>query len=512
MDDELQRSGVTLVPLDDGGRVAVFAADVERARAVVAALGAPAASDQAGQGAAAAGMAGAVASAVGSGAQGIAQLHGVVQLAPHTLAQLQSGARLMTSGGWTLGTVVGQNGQIVGNAAFTAVGAGTSMATMAATMGTSVALAAVQLQLVRIQQAVEQVAARVEVLLGETREIRSAEIETRIDRVIRESRWAIELRHVPPTMVDELRGDGHALEAYCRSTVRLLAQRVDGLGRGKAASRQEALQQEAGQIARDVVNLHAAADCWLGYELLRASAVTASSPVYAAQIAADAAERTDEWRQRAAEQIAVLQQRLRRIDAAPGKGFNPRTKRTVRELARQLAEAVAAAIPAVEPAVPEPADLLGLRDEQRERLLQELRWRLDDGALLLLAGVAIPRMSDVGGIDVARAALRSVGARDGFVAVRGARVLVGVVKDFVEDGTLLVDVPRGACVVSGVEDDGDGVFTLGSDDERVRVVPLDAERRMAPSMLRHRVQRAVEFVPYAALGGGAGESAALRQD
>ena len=501
MGDELQRSDVTLVPLDDGGRVAVFAADVERARSVVAALGAPATSEQAGLGTAAAGMAGAAASAVGSGAQGIAQLHGVVQLAPHTLAQLQSGAHLMTSGGWTLGTVVGQNGQIIDNAAFTAVGAGTSMATMAATMGTSVALAAVQLQLVRIQQAVEQVAARVEVLLGETREIRSAEIETRIDRVIRESRWALELGHVPPMMVDELRGDGHALEAYCRSTVRLLAQRVDGLGRGKAASRQEALQQEAGQIARDVVNLHAAADCWLGYELLRASAVTASSPVYAAQIAADAAERTDEWRQR-----------VRRIDAAPGKGFNPRTKRTVRELARQLAEAVAAAIPAVEPAVPEPADLLGLRDEQRERLLQELRWRLDDGALLLLAGVAIPRMSDVGGIDVARAALRSVGARDGFVAVRGARVLVGVVKDFVEDGTLLVDVPRGACVVSGVEDDGDGVFTLGSDDERVRVVPLDAERRMAPSMLRHRVQRAVEFVPYAALGGGAGEPAALRQD
>lgn len=504
MGADLDRPDVTLVPLDDGGRVAVLGADVERARAVLAALGTSIPDHATSPAAALAGGAGSAAASAGSVMQGIAGMHGVVQLAPQTMAQLHSGAHLMTSGGLSLGTVVGPNGQIVANAAFTSVGAGASMATLAATMGTSVALAAIQLQLVRIQQAVEKVAARVEVLLGEIREIRSAELETRIDRVIRETRWALELGHVPATMLDELRGDGHALEAYCRSAVRLLAQRVDGLGRGKASSRQETLQVEAGQIARDVVNLHAAADCWLGYELLRAAAVMPTSPEYAERIATIAAERTDEWRQRAAEQIAVLQQRLRRIDAAPGKGINPRTKRTVRELARQLAEAVATAIPTVEPPAPQPADLLGVADDQRDRLLQELRWRLDDGALLLLAGVSIPRMADVGGIDVARAALRSVGARDGFIAVRGARVLIGVVKDFVDDGTLLVDVPRGECIVSGVEDEGAGVFTLGSEDEKVRVVPLDVERRMSPSLLRHRVLRAVEFVPYATLGGTTG--------
>jgi hypothetical protein len=76
--DELQRSDVTLVPLDDGGRVAVFAADVERARAVVAALAQPPAPEPAGQGPAAVGMTGAAAAAFGSGVQGIAQLHGVV--------------------------------------------------------------------------------------------------------------------------------------------------------------------------------------------------------------------------------------------------------------------------------------------------------------------------------------------------------------------------------------------------------------------------------------------------
>ncbi|MCR6648871.1 MAG: hypothetical protein NVV70_12315 [Cellulomonas sp.] len=147
------------------------------------------------------------------------------------MALLRNGAHLMQSNGLLLGNVVGSNGVIVGNAAFTSIAAATTMATVAASLGTSVALAAVQLQLVRIQKAVERVGARIDVLLDESREVRSSEIETRIDRVIRESRWAIELGRVPESTLEELRGDGHALESYCRSTVRLLGRRVDSLGR-----------------------------------------------------------------------------------------------------------------------------------------------------------------------------------------------------------------------------------------------------------------------------------------
>lgn len=509
---DLVEADVRLVPLDDDGRVAVLATDVERAREVVERLGAtlPAA----GVSSTAAGVAGAAAgiglTAFGQAATALQGMQGVVQLAPQTMALLNSGAHLMGSGGWLLGTVVGANGQIAANAAFTSVAAGTSMVTLAGTLGPAVALAAIQLQLVRIQKAVERVGARVEVLLAESREIRSTDIEIRIDRVIRESRWALEIGHVPATMLDELRGDGHALEAYCRSTVRLLGGRVDGLGRSrdKASVRQDALQRDAGQIARDVVNLHAAADCWLGYELLRATAVGGSDPDYAALIVQSAAERTDEWRARSAEQIAVLQQRLRRIDAAPGRGMSARTKRAVSDLARQLAEAVAEAIPAVEPPTPEAADALGLDPEQRERLLQELRWRTDDGALLLLAGVSIPRTAEIRGIDMVRGAPRAVTGRDGFIAVRATRVVVGIVKDFVEDGALLLDLPRFECLLSDSEPQ-DGAFDIGADGETLRVLPHDEQRRMSPSLLRTRVQRAVDFVPFAALASTTGSTESL---
>ncbi|KMM45040.1 hypothetical protein CWIS_12880 [Cellulomonas sp. A375-1] len=419
------------------------------------------------------------------------------------MALLRNGAHLMQSNGLLLGNVVGSNGVIVGNAAFTSIAAATTMATVAASLGTSVALAAVQLQLVRIQKAVERVGARIDVLLDESREVRSSEIETRIDRVIRESRWAIELGRVPESTLEELRGDGHALESYCRSTVRLLGRRVDSLGRGaaKAADRHEVLRREAGHIARDAVNLHAAADCWLGYELLRAGALGQSDPEYAELIARSASERTDEWRQRAAEQVAVLQQRLRRIDAAPGKGLSSRTKRAVSDIAGQLAEAVADAIPDVEPPTPTAIEVVGLGAEQRDDLLQELRWRTDDGLVMLLSGVAVPRTKEIGGIDVARGAPRAITNRDGFIAIRAARVVVGIAKDFVEDGSVLLDAPRADCEVVDY-DAKTGAFELGCNGESVRVEPYERERRKAPSLVYRRVREARELVPLALTSTG----------
>ncbi|MCR6704852.1 MAG: hypothetical protein NVV66_09220 [Cellulomonas sp.] len=86
----------------------------------------------------------------------------------------------------------------------------------------------------------------------------------------------------------------------------------------------------------------------------------------------------------------MLQQRLRRIDAAPGEGHT-RTKRAVSDIAGQLAEAVADAIPDVEPPTPTAIEVVGLGAEQRDDLLQELRWRTDDGLECRRSRCRVPR-------------------------------------------------------------------------------------------------------------------------
>ncbi|MFS0703622.1 hypothetical protein AB6N23_03795 [Cellulomonas sp. 179-A 9B4 NHS] len=497
MDEQLEpvEPEVTLVPLDEHGRVAVVAADVERARDVVHRLGAtlPVATTR-GEGAAATYFGGAALVGAQGIVAGVQGLQGVVQLAPETLALLHQGGHLMMSHGQMLGNVVGANGTIVANAAFVPVSAATSMATLVATLGPAVALVAIQVQLGRIQKAVDQVGRSVDLLLSEAREYRSADVETRIDRVARESARAVELGRVPTGMLDELRGDGHALEAYCRATAHTIDARLRqlGIGRDRGASVQkDVLLRDAASLLRDTVNLHAAAECWFVYELLRAATLRAQDHEYADAVVDSASARSDAWRTTAAEQTAVLQRRLRQVAAAPGKALDPRTKRRVAAIAQEVADAVVEAMPTTDPALPAAELTVGLNDEHQEQVLQELRWRTEDGPLILLAGVSVPRVAEVRGIDVTRGAPRAVAARDGFIAVGTHRVVVAIVKEFVADGSTMLDAPRTDCGVSTVES-ATGQFSLQViDGESVRVVPHEAQRRLAPSLMHRHVGEAL---------------------
>jgi len=480
-------AAVSLVQLDDEGRFAVVARSIEDAREVVAQLGGWDESGALPAEASAIGIAGAAVSGLGAAAEVAASFQGVVRLAPDTLQLLAAGNHLMQSGGYALGTVVNANGQIVANAAFVSVSSATQIASLAASLGTSVALIAIQLQLSRIEKAIGTVTDLVRELADEQREHRWADLETRIDRIVREASWAVELGQVPSGMADELRGDAHVLEAYCRAASRTLGHRVgDLVNSAKAEDQRTDIQSHAYRVARDLVDMVAAADCLYAYEVIRATALTqqgSDGPVrrYAERIVEDAATRADSLRLAAARETAQLQRRLHQIEARPGSAVRPKKKAEAQEIAARFAETIASIAPEPPPTGIDAS--VGFDEGSVEALSQELRWLPLIPQVECLFAVDAPRWST--GAQM----LRSITSRDAFVAIGNGRVVVGLMKDFIADGRPLVDAAVQACACSGTSEDGS--FKFSSPGATVWLRPHQEQAAISPSWLRHRIDVAM---------------------
>ncbi|WNB86442.1 hypothetical protein [Cellulomonas sp. ATA003] len=484
---------VTLVQIDDHGRFAVLAESVDAARTTVEALTdlrEPGRS-AGGQWNAVGGGAGAIAQALG-GLGKAASLQGTVQLAPETLRLLAiPGNHLMQSGGQALGTVVNANGQIVANAAFVGATGAAQIATLASTVGMAVALAAIQVQLHRIEKALATMNDMVRDFVDEEREHRWADVEVRIDRIVREASWAVEAGQVPPGVLEELRGDAHALEAFSRAAARTLARRARELeSTGKADLQRTRIQRDAYALARDLIDAVAAADCLYAYEVIRAAASTQDHPgpvadFHSDRVLRDAAERADLLRTEAAKIARTLQRRLRQIETRPGSGLRPGSRAQAKELAGQLAETVATIAP--EPPALDIRSVSGVSEDELAQLQQELRWVPGVTKVEALFGVLAPRLT--AGPTAVRQAADAVGPRDAFVAIAGGRVFIGITKDFVGAGELLVDLRADECEIAGTGTDGAPIVHTPESDIQLR--PRAEQSAVTPASLTVYLRRAV---------------------
>lgn len=486
--------GVSLVQLDDEGRVAVVARSVEEARAVVASLLGESGGDAGGLDLTSTlGGAGTVINAAGSVLQASAGLQGIIRLAPETMRLLaMPGNQLMQSSGQALGTVVNANGQIVANAAFVSVSGASQVAGLATSLGMSVALLAIQLQLRRIEKAIASVTELVGDLASEQREHRWADIETRIERIMREASWAVEIGHVPAGMAEELRGDAQALEAFSRAASRTIGERATRLEQAtKAQSQGSVLERDAHVLVHDLVHMIAAADCVYTYEAIRTAAAVQANPgpladAYAERIIENAATRADALRSTGGRAAESLQRRLRQIEAQPGSAVRPGKRAGVRANAARIADAVAAIAP--EPPAIEVAWSSGLDESEAVELAQGLKWVRGVSQVDRIFGAVAPRWTS--GPDAVRAAAGVIAARDAFVAISGGTVLAGLVKDFVGTGDLLVNAPALSCTVD--EDGEDGALVLRSPGRDFHLRPRAEQLALSASWLRIQLDKAIK--------------------
>lgn len=487
---------VTLVPIDDEGRFAVLAETLTDARHAVDAFTNLSTQEVTGGRArhyTIAGGAGAALQGLGSLGAAALNLQGTVQLAPETLRLLAiPGNHLMQSGGQALGTVVNANGQIVANAAFVGTTAATQIATLASSAGMSIALAAIQLQLARIEKALGNLTDLVRDFAEEERDHRSADIEVRIERIVREASLAVEAGEVPAGVLEELRGDAHALEAFSRGAARTLARRARQLqADGKADTQSSRLQRDAYALARDLINSIAAADCLYAYEVMRAATTTQHHPspvtdFYTDRMLRDAAARADSLRAEAAKTARDLQRRLRQIEARPGSGLRPARRARAKDLATQVAETVATIAP--EPPALDIPKVTGLGPAEADQLRQELRWIPALTQVHALYGALAPRLAT--GPSALRQVADAVSSREAFIAITPGRVLVGHTKDFTSTGTLTTDISADDCDVRPTAEDDD-TLTIHTPDDEIQLRPRAEQRALSPSWLARELRIAI---------------------
>ncbi|WP_454295167.1 hypothetical protein [Salana multivorans] len=428
---------VSLVPLNDAGTVAVFAQSASAARAVVSRLRPELSSDNVAlhlfnSSFDALGTAGTVATGASSAVTALPSLQGVVQLAPETMALLNSGHKLMqlSATGQQLGTVVDATGTVVAHARFVPLGATTTIATVAASLGPAIALAAIQFQLNRLETLLGEVKLVAQSLLAESRVQRWSDVEARIERIHRELSWAIEMGAAPDHMVDNLAADAVALHAFALASTELLSSRVQALsGRIRSKDKREKLEIMAQAIVRDCVDLSLAADAWLAVETLRSFHIQQSpesvAQRYGERVYRHALATADTWRAEAQRSLSDTQRLLSRL-AAQDPHLLQRNERRSSALARQVADALSSALPDLEPPRLEPREgAPGVTADIAELILQEARWVLRPGsAVESLVGV-------------------SLNGEAGFrLETTGQQVLIATVSDFLRSGeaTVLTDL------------------------------------------------------------------------
>lgn len=328
--------------------------------------------------------------------QGLAQMQGLVRLAPETMKMLQT-AKPLTSGGVNLGTLVNAKGQIVHAVRWMPAGAAGATA-VAASLGPALALMAIQAQLAEISSLVrENIALTDEVL-----------------KAVRAEQWA-QLQGLHETMlkgVDEARHIGKVSdhiwqnfaghEAQLRTARRLFDTKVDAHNRElarlkKHEERSEYLTHHAEAMLQDAQGLLQAQQAWFTYQALRAGHIYAlagyddtDSERLLRKVADDARSERERDLERAEELLTVLTAHLLMMAELPGDRTIPFTK------GKRSADHVARAAKVLHD---QTAKLLrGIVDEERatqspaivvaddgvpELLPRVLRWQLGKGERLL---------------------------------------------------------------------------------------------------------------------------------
>ncbi|MBC9820504.1 hypothetical protein [Terrabacter sp. MAHUQ-38] len=268
----------------------------------------------------------------GQALQGIAQMQGLVRLAPETMKMLQT-AKPLTSGGVNLGTLVDANGKMAHSIRWMPAGASGATAVLAS-LGPAVALLAIQAQLAEISSLVRENIALTDEVLKAIRAEQWAQVQGLHETMLK---GVDEARHIGKVS-DHIWQNFAGHEAQLRTARRLFESKVDAHNREllklkKHEDRNEYLTHHAEAMLQDAQGLLQAQQAWFTYQALRAGHIYAvagqddtDSGLLLQKVADDArVERTRDL-ERAEELLTVLTVHLGIMAELPGDKTIPWTK------------------------------------------------------------------------------------------------------------------------------------------------------------------------------------------
>lgn len=363
---------------------------------------------------------------------GLMQAQGLVRLAPETLAQLQAGASAVQSGGYNLGTLA-QNGEFVASVRWLPA-TGAQAASVVASLGSALAMIAIQIQLNELSSLMRENLALTETVLKTVRREQWAELtglEGAVARALDEART---VGHVTPLLWDNISG----YEADLRKQRDLFRRNVQGhaMELAKRTSHQERrqyLEKNGEAILLDAHSLLFAHKAWFQYQALRAgraklaAADDAQEAALLEAIVTHARTEHDAVVAETATLLGSLSREVWILAELPGKRSLPftganRSARTVGKMAEQILDVLDRLTDSVrirpEP-LTEPSTVL---TDDRVQLMQDLailRWHLQTDEALEAMASAYER-----------------GTGDILVALTSERVLIAKASDFRRMGTI----------------------------------------------------------------------------
>ncbi|WP_113718098.1 hypothetical protein [Arthrobacter dokdonensis] len=363
----------------------------------------------------------------GQVANGLAQAHGLVRLAPETLKALQAGAAPIQSGGYNIGVLAAQNGKFTAQVRWLPA-TGANAVGVVASLGPAVAMMAIQIQLNEISGLVKQNLALTETVLKTVRREQWAELSGLEEAVTEAVNSANIAGGVIPGVWEniagkeaDLRKQRNLFKGHVRDHTVELAQR-----KGHQERRQY-IEKNGEAILLDLYSLLLAHKSWFEYQALRAGR---------ARLRADEDPREEKLLQtiidnargeydRTLNQMSTLLDTLNRelciLSELPGKWTIPftgarRSAGDVGRMAQQLLSAVEKLSGTVRPArtpLEQPNTCYVDDAELLDQDLRILRWHLDEDENL-----------------VAMATARERGANGVLIAVSQQRVLIADQSDF----------------------------------------------------------------------------------
>lgn len=336
------------------------------------------------------------------GAQGMSTAQGLVRLAPETLQALKT-AQPMTSGGWNLGSLVGNNGKIAASVRW-APATGAQTASMLSALGPAAALLALQVQLASISRRVDE----------------NIELTRDVLRALHEDQWATLLGLHETTMraVREAQAVGAVndhifasiatrdadLRKQRRLFMSLVQRHIKALDTD-AKGRRSYIQKNVDQIISDTHGMLMAEGSWYRAQVLRAGHIVRdeANAVENGRLLEAIVDETKREHTQAMDDMAHLLANLERqsrlmveLPTERSLPFNSK-RRNIRDTAA-MAEALAERVAELRNRAhmqPAPLDppLVVFDDAVPDEVLRILRWIMpDEGPLLAIADVNLDRL------------------------------------------------------------------------------------------------------------------------
>ncbi|WP_138732041.1 hypothetical protein [Modestobacter excelsi] len=290
------------------------------------------------------------ANAAAQAAHAISSAHGLVRLAPDTIAALQAGAQPLTSGGWNLGTLAA-GGKISHAVRWTSAGSQAGVAVLAS-LGPAAALLAIQYQLAQISSLVKENIALTRTVLRSIGLEQWARSKAHFESLAKELGHAQAIGEVTPQIWQQVQAQGS--ETILREQLDIALENTAGSRRAldqitAAKERRDWLQDNAQTIVQATQSLLMAEHAWFLYQALRAASLqnAAATDEKAAllqrRIVAGAREQHDRVASVVTSLLSELHGLLRLVEESPGSlGMTLLNRAKTREEVRGAAQSLAA--------------------------------------------------------------------------------------------------------------------------------------------------------------------------